>query len=229
MNEIVEVAKSGAVDKAIDLLHKLAGPMFEEFGAMLGDKVRVHRVKNLIRTFQETERLLSEAGLQANAVPLRLLLPIIESSSVEDNESLQKLWAGLLATASQETDSVSPSFVETLRQLTPDEARHLKHVCESLRKRTKITLPGDAPVTPYAFTKAWGAPPTASDTFERLGLIRRDYDVKLWSRNAHPSTSEEAIDSMEPEVLYRFVFTRYAVNFLAACEGPPPSASTGAE
>lgn len=228
MNDTVEIVKSGAFDKAIDLLHKLAGPMFDEFGAMLGDTVRVHRFKNLIKTFQETQRLLHDAGLQANAVPLRLLVPIIENSSIEDNDSLQELWAGLLATASQQTDSVSPSFVETLKQLTPDEARHLKNVCETLRKTTKITLAANTPVTPYAFTKAWGAPPGASDTFERLGLVRRDYDVKLWSRNAHPSTSEEAIDSMEPEVRYRFVFTQYAVNFLEACQGPCPSAGTEA-
>jgi hypothetical protein len=43
MTDVDEIVKSGAVDKAADLLHKLAGPVFEEFGAMLGDKVRVYR------------------------------------------------------------------------------------------------------------------------------------------------------------------------------------------
>jgi abortive infection alpha-like protein len=57
-------------------------------------------------------------------------LPIIEACSVEDNETLQDVWAGLLATASQDTDAISPSFVETVKQLTPDEARYLKRVQE---------------------------------------------------------------------------------------------------
>ena len=228
MNDIAEVVKSGAFDEAIDLLHKLAGPMFDEFGAMLGDTVRVHRVKNLIKTFQVTERLLRDSGLQANAVPLRLLLPIIESSSIEDNDSLQELWAGLLATASQQADSVSPSFVETLKQLTPDEARHLKHVCETLQNSRKNKLTANSPITPYAFTKTWGAPiGVSADTFERLGLVRREFDVRLWDRSGPPSTSKEAVDSMKPEVRYQFVFTQYAVNFLAVFEGPSPSVTTG--
>lgn len=121
-----------------------------------------------MKTFQETERLLRDAGLQANAVPLRLLLPIVENSSVEDNDSLQELWAGLLATSSQQADAVSPSFVETLKQLTPDEATHLKRVCEALKESRKNRLAANMPITLYAFTKAWGAPVgVPADTFER--------------------------------------------------------------
>ena len=43
-----ETAKATAlaISKFSDLINKLAGPMAEEFGMMLGDKVRVYRVKN---------------------------------------------------------------------------------------------------------------------------------------------------------------------------------------
>lgn len=230
MTDTVEILKSGAVDKAADLLHKLAGPMFEEFGAMLGDKVRVYRVKNLVKTVEKTGRLLREAGLEANAVPPRLLLPIIENSSVEDNDSLQGLWAGLLATASQQTNSVSPSFVETLKQLTPDEARHLEHVLKTLQESRNQKPTANTPITPYAFTERWKAPSGVSaDTFERLGLIRRDFDVKLWGQGSggrRPSTIDEAMSTIKPEMRYQFVLTQYAVSFLEACHGPRPSAST---
>jgi hypothetical protein len=231
MTDVGEILKTGAVDKAADLPHKLAGPMSEELGAMLGDKVRVYRVKNMIKTVQKTERLLHDAGLPANAVPPRLLLPIIDNCSVEDDDSLQELWAGLLATASQQTDLVSPSFVETLKQLTPDEAKHLEHLYETFGKSI-----GGSPISPYAFTEPWGVPPGVSaDTFERLGLIRREFDVKLRSRSLskHISTIdqardavEDAIDAIKPEMGYRFVLTRYAVNFLEACHGPHPSLQT---
>jgi hypothetical protein len=43
MNEISEIVRSGAADKMADLIHKLAGPMAEEFGLMLGDRVRAYR------------------------------------------------------------------------------------------------------------------------------------------------------------------------------------------
>ena len=38
------------------------------------------------------------------------------------------MWAGLLASASQDPDVVTPPFVETLKQLTPDEARYLQRL-----------------------------------------------------------------------------------------------------
>ncbi|WP_211256505.1 Abi-alpha family protein [Edaphobacter aggregans] len=99
-------------------------------------------------------------------MPPRLFLPILEASSVEGDETLQDLWAGLLATASQQTDSVSPSFIETLKQLTPDEARQLDHVYKTIQKTAPFQRMTNEPVTPYAFTKAGGAPPGSDDTFE---------------------------------------------------------------
>ena len=93
-------------DKVLDLVDKLCGPLTEEVGLLLGDKFRKYRVRNWIATATECERMLRNAGLPPGAVPPRLLLPIIENSSLEDNDSLQGLWAGLLATASQQTDAV---------------------------------------------------------------------------------------------------------------------------
>lgn len=212
-------------DKVADLVQRLAGPMAEEVGLMLGDKVRVYRVKNWIRTAQKTERLLREASLSPNAVPPKLLLPIIENSSLEDNDSLQELWAGLLATASQLNDSMSPSFIETLKQLTPVEARHLEEISKT------VTLPGrggpttNMPIPPLSVHRAGGAQPgVSSDTFERLGLIQRDIDVRLknpnWSRE--PNSIGQAIDSIKTEMRYQFVFTKYGSKFLEACQGPKP-------
>lgn len=210
-------------DRVSDLIQKLAGPMAEEVGLMLGDKVRVYRYKNWIETAKKTERMLHDAGLPPNAVPPRLLLPIIESSSIEDDDSVQELWAGLLATASQQTGFVSPSFVETLKQLTPAEARHLEGIYKQLSGPRGGNLAREAPVSPYVFMERGGAAPGVSaDTFERLGLIRRDYDVKLKSpyRGRELDSIEEAIGSINAEMGYRFVLTSYASKFLKACHGP---------
>jgi hypothetical protein len=177
MSNLGEILKSDSVDKAVDLLHRLAGPMFDEFGAILADRARVYRAKNLVSTVRKTERILREAGLPADAVPTRLLLPIMEASSVENAESLQEMWAGLLATASQQTDSVSPSFIETLKQLTPDEARHLEVICqESLKISKKERLADGTELVLWAFgarsyvgPKEFDVPPSVyPDTYERL-------------------------------------------------------------
>ena len=120
---------SDTVDKAADLIHRLTGPVCDDIGAMISDSMKPYRAKNFVSTLRKTERILREAGLPANAVPTRLLFPIVDASSIEDDDTLQEMWAGLLATASQETDSVSPSFLETLKQMTPQDARHLEVIC----------------------------------------------------------------------------------------------------
>jgi len=64
-----EIIKSGAMANLTDLLKTLAGPAFEELGAILADHVRVYRVKNLLRTMEKTKRILQDAGLPPNPVP----------------------------------------------------------------------------------------------------------------------------------------------------------------
>jgi hypothetical protein len=226
MSDLGEFVKSGPADKLADLLHRLTGPMFDEFGAILADKVRVYRANNLVSTVQKTERILRNAGLPANAVPTRLLLPIMESSSVENTETLQEMWAGLLATASQQTDSVSPSFIETLKQLTPDEVRHLQFMCqETLKFLKQDCLIAGTELVLWAFGARHYAGPKEfdipagvyPDTYERLGLLRRTYTV---------NSSFDAWDAkVSSEVDGWYEFTEYAIRFLDACHGPLPAKS----
>jgi len=237
MDDTGEILKSGAVTHLTDLLKRLAGPAFDELGAILADNVRVYRVKNLLKTTEKTKRILQDAGLRPNPIPSRLLLPILDTCSVEDNDDLQERWAGLLASASQEADSLSPSFTETLKQLTPAEAKHYDHVFAEVRNLRK-RLPTTSDSIPYwAFTKAWGAPKGAGETYERLGLIQREYSVKIDSgRTAieyNPKDMEEtvsnidnAFDDIDAEVEFSYCFTAYALAFLEACRGPRSKGSS---
>ncbi len=200
-----------AISKFSDLINKLAGPMAEEFGIMLGDKVRVYRVKNWIKTVEKMERLFREAGLSANAVPPRLLLPIMQASSVEDNETLQDMWAGLLATASQETDAVSPSFVETLKQLNPDEARHLQWIHANPLETSSLGV----------ISRHWGGPANVSfDTYERLGLIRRVYVLTKPGPEPFQLARVAKMD-----IDHDWDSTDYFAKFMQACQGPSAASS----
>lgn len=170
MDELGEVIKSGALSNVTDMVKKLAGPALEEFGAIFADNVRMYRVRNFIKTTEKTKWILDEAGLEAKAIPSRLLLPIFDACSVEDEDDLQERWAGLLASASEKNGGPSPSFIETLKQLTPQEAKHCDYVMGELSKLYKRTPTEDDSVPYQAFTKAWGAPRGMRETFERLGL-----------------------------------------------------------
>jgi hypothetical protein len=229
MSDASDIVKSGALDKLADIIHKLAGPMAEEIGMMMADKIKVYRVKNWVSVVRKTEQILAEAHIPANAVPPRLFLPILEAASIENDETLQGLWAGLLASASEESDSLSPSFVETLKQLTPAEAKTLNKWFDFAERRHGFLGPANSLIQ-----STDGPAPhleiLTTETFERLGLIRREYDLQEKSR----TFIEQFLISAEqtnqlfnwpkteklPEITYQFKFTEYGFQFMNACRGP---------
>lgn len=237
MSGIESIVATGATTLAVDLLRRLAGPAADQVGLMLGDKAWEYRANNLIKITMRLQRKLRGAGLPANAVPPRLLLPIIENCSVEDNETLQDMWAGLLATASQETDSMSPSFIETLKQLTPDEARQLEYLAGETAKNsgTEALAPRAAVPDSIYRNRDESQIEIAFDTFERLGLIRRDWSAYIglpdrfkWHEESQRYPSPEILAESLNEGLtseYSLSFTEYGSRFLDACRGPRAQSS----
>ena len=238
---------SDTINKAADLIHRLTGPVCDDIGAMISDSMKPYRAKNLVNTLRKPERILREADLPAKAVPTRLLFPIVDASSIEDDETLQEMWAGLLATASQQTDSVSPSFIETLKQLEPDDARHLEVVCQDSVKHFNEVRDGSKylsknidmkdricdgmALAPWAFggvrshtePKEFDVPPNVyPDTYERLGLIRRTIEVKssFDKRDVAPRDYDDIHLKVDSEVDGWYEITEYAVRFLDVCHGP---------
>ena len=246
MSEIGDIARSGAVDKIADLLHKLTSKACDDIGDVLSYKLQPWKARNLAEMFKKTEHILMNAGLPPKEVPMRLFSPIVEASSIEDNETLQDLWAGLLATASQHADAVSPSFTETQKQLTPDEARHLEVISRDsikynndVRKRNRYLSSQQEMATcicdgmtlaPWAFGKASFDAPEGfdvpigvyPDSYQRLGLIRTNFSVtsRLKGRDVNDAMADEVGTKVEGEIDEWYEFTEYAVRFLEACHGP---------
>jgi hypothetical protein len=247
MGDVGEIAST--LKPLVDNLAKLTGPMSEELGLFFGDKVRAFRQRNLVTIVDGSVKKLEDAGKPVHPVPPRLLLPIMEAASLEDNQSLQEMWSGLLASASEQADNMSPSYAETLKALTPIEARSLKVLYDYLNQTFASTLGSDEEV---ARTLALGvglgigesiAPKLVIETLERLGLIRREYDLdrnpvvtpdypryvnmifptRTWNSGddfvSPVSSKTEAL----PKVIYDLAFTSYGIQFMRACQGPLPS------
>ncbi|HLG16585.1 MAG TPA: Abi-alpha family protein [Blastocatellia bacterium] len=112
------------VSAAKHLLGRLCGPAVDEWGLLLQDRARVHRLKNQLRMLGKVQDMLLKAGTEVRAVPLRTLLPLLEGAALEDDENLSDKWAGLLASAasSGEAESTHPSFPRILSEVSPREA-----------------------------------------------------------------------------------------------------------
>src|SRR5579883_1951149 len=81
------------VEKSERLLHTLAGKALEETGELFADRVRFWRFKNQVSVLRKAEKALKDAGLEPRAVDLKLLVPLIEHASLEEQEDAQSLWA----------------------------------------------------------------------------------------------------------------------------------------
>lgn len=112
-------------------LAKILGPGAEELGEIGRDLVKGYRAKNANRTLSKAATLLAVTGREAQAVPMKLLEPLLNAASSEDDASLADKWATLLANAADPVQriTVQPGFVEVLRQLMPEDARMLDALC----------------------------------------------------------------------------------------------------
>ena len=123
----VALVKSGipaAIKSATEFLNKLLGPASEEVGLLLGERARTFRLRNMLKTLGKTQEMLKNASIEPKSVELRVLIPLLDGASLEDNESLSVKWAALLANAtiSGQAANISQIFSNILSQLSPTDA-----------------------------------------------------------------------------------------------------------
>ena len=151
-SSLTTVLASAGGDAAVSFVKKILGPAGDELSGMVADYIRIHRLGNQIRMFRRSERMLTEAGFKPNPVALKVLWPLMEGASLEEEEALATKWASLLANAAtpQGNSLVEPSFADVLRQLTPLQAQILDKIYEKIDGvRLKNELYGQQPVNLY--------------------------------------------------------------------------------
>lgn len=108
------------------LLKRLVGPAIDEAGLILQDKVRTYRLKNTVRALDRVRALLRQADIEPRQVPLRVLLPLLDGVSLEDDEFLSEKWARLLACAASAVEDLThPGFAGILSEMSVREAKLL--------------------------------------------------------------------------------------------------------
>ena len=104
-------------------LSRICLPAAEEYGLLLRDKVGAWRARNAvaiaIKAETKLQRLPNPDGRHAHP---RLVGVVIEQGSWIDDDFLQEMWAGLLASGCTEEgqDQLNVIFSTSLAQLTPD-------------------------------------------------------------------------------------------------------------
>ena len=131
-----EIAKGlTAVGVAIPftaVVKKMLGPAADELAEMWRDNIRLYRYGNQMRCIEKAEKMAQDAGFTPKAVPPKILFPLLEGASLEEDENLHDMWAALLANASSPTDDekVKPGFSSILQNMTHAEAKLLAWILE---------------------------------------------------------------------------------------------------
>lgn len=112
-------------------LDSICMPAAKEYGLLLKDKVHFWRAENTVRMLIKAQAFMGSLPAGVRASP-GTVYSILEEASGTDDDELQSLWAGLLASACSEDgkDESNKLFVNLLRQMTPLEVRILILSCE---------------------------------------------------------------------------------------------------
>lgn len=133
MSDVLGIGKAveKLADPVVDLLKRVAGPAADEIGLTLQDTIHVYRAKRAYRLAEKFRQFALERGIVPNSVTLKLLLPILDNASVEEDEDLHSMWAALLTNVADPAGAdVWPSFVEVLKQLTKPEAVFVEQILQ---------------------------------------------------------------------------------------------------
>jgi hypothetical protein len=130
------------VDGTEKFLKKLLGPAIEETGQLIADQIKFRRFRNQVVIFDKAKVLLQSKSIEPKQINLKTLHPLIEYSSLEEDEEIQQIWANVIANiSSYETEqSFNLKCIEILKEITPSEILLLDTFFLKFVEEEKVTL-----------------------------------------------------------------------------------------
>ena len=126
-----------AVKESKEFLSKLTG-FAGEVGLLAQDTVKSWRFRNQVNILIKTRDFISKKNIDPRGVSLKVLVPLLENGSLEEEEDMQNRWVALLANAANPEfkEEIRPSFIEILKELSPIEALILDTIVDIINKES---------------------------------------------------------------------------------------------
>jgi hypothetical protein len=121
MKAVVQGTVEGLISPVAEMFRQITGGAAEEVGEALKNYVRSVTSRRLPRLMAISKEMFERANIVPRPVPPKLLMPILENGSVEEDDELQDRWAALLVNCSQANDDFMPAAPEILKQLNAYE------------------------------------------------------------------------------------------------------------
>ena len=133
--------KSSTVEKGLELakdfLGKLISPTIEEVGLLISDNIKFLRFKNQVKILLKAKAYVEKNNISLKEIPIKILVPLLEKASLEEDEKLQDKWSNMLVNmVDSENNFQNQIFPHILSQLSIEEYDALKNV---LQKETELS------------------------------------------------------------------------------------------
>jgi hypothetical protein len=188
--------------------------------AGIAQRLRQEIDENGSLIWQIAQAMVREAGAQPGGLPAKILLPLLQYASLEDDEYLQEHWAALLANAGIAGTGVHPAFPGILRQLRPSDARFLDVCFEAYNDAAY------PPVNEWVNSNGFGTWHTLMGLWERGGFkeslsltVDNLVRLNLLSRQTVASKDESPDITILP-TFDHFSITELGRQFVSACKAP---------
>lgn len=186
----------------------------KEGGGILTDTVRLWRFQNQVRIIKKTKEIIEESNLDKQQVPLKVLYPLLESSSLEEDASMQSRWSNLLANAIVGTVNIAPNYIEILKEISSLEALVLDKVFDETEAGKKQGGKDTLQFSKQKICEYLKIPPEQGDlmiqNFFRLGLCREPGSTGMMVGEARVALRTTEI----------FELTSLGFTFVKACRTP---------
>lgn len=233
------------LDKSEALLKGLFGQSFDEIGGMIADQVRLRRFKNQITIFTKAQKILKEKKIDPKKVSLKVLAPLIEYSSYEEEESIQDKWSYLTAHILENSSDVTfqQNCIGILNKISSEEAMFLDNLYLSfLKKRRerqnkekeryaqmKVKIPvrelDQYPLDhfPFNVNEKFGFAKNRieflASNLIALGLLKWETEVEVDASKSSEDPEDTAIDvDVTVDNNYYFIFTQLGIKFVEVCK-----------
>jgi hypothetical protein len=105
------------------------GMTAEEIGKALRTGIKNFNAKKMAETFASVYKQLEAAGIDPHRVAPKILYPILDGVSLEEDDYLKKKWTNLLASAIAEGQT-HPSYISVLSDLSALDAKVLQAISD---------------------------------------------------------------------------------------------------
>lgn len=135
-DKTITAGVQGDQDAIIKFFSGIVPDFLKDGVGILSDQVKLWRWSNQINIIKKAQNKIEESGLSKKQIPLKVLVPIIQNSSLEQDENMQEKWANMLANAATDNVEISPNYAAILNELSPIEVSILDKIYQEVNKES---------------------------------------------------------------------------------------------